>query len=280
MDRLLSGAGSTIQVLTYDTNGALADVDGVNAPSVVVRDSAGTSVLTPTGVRDSAGTYHAVIPVTQTILDLYTVTWTWPSAAIRTTQYEVVGSFLFSDAQLRAFDAELVAGTYTPAKVRDVRETVEDRFSRACQVSFTRRGFRELFDGNGTCSLFLRQRMAQSLVSVKVSGTSIAVGSFTLYPYGKLEYTNCAGSFTWGTRNVEVLYEGGFAAVPSDIADAAMRYARYLLVPGANKNDERITGISTDVGFARFSMPGKNAPTGIPDVDVVLGRYDFSGNIG
>lgn len=280
MDRLLAGAGGTLSLLTYDTSGALADVDGANAPTVTIRDSAlpaGTLISTIGGGRSSAGTYTCVVPVTYATLDTFTATWTWPSAAFRQTQFEVVGSFLFSDAQLRAFDPELIAATYPAARVRDVREIVEDRFARACGVSFTRRGRREYLSGDGTSSLILDERMMQSLVSVKDAGSAIAATSFTLQPHGIIEYTGGLGSFGWGTRNIEVLYEHGFATPPSDVVDAGMRYARYILVPGANKNDERVTTIQYDTGFARLSVPGRDGFTGLPDVDAVLNRYNFRG---
>lgn len=271
MDKLLSGAGGTITVSTYDSNGAVADVDATNAPTLTIRDSAGLTVLTPAGTRTGAGAYSAVIPVTLTILDTYLVTWTWPNAATRLTAFEVVGSFLYSLAEFRAFDPELAnATTYPPARVRDIRETVEERFAQTANVSFTRRGRRESRDGDGSELLVLYERQVLRIVSLSVAGTITT--AFEAYPDGRVVLTS--GVFTSGLGNVDVLYEHGYDPPPAPVVEAAKRYGRELIVKGAFDDMARASEIQTELGVMRITH-ADSAGLGIPEIDSVLARYGY-----
>ena len=75
MDRLLRDAAGQIDLLTYDSTGALADVDTTNAPTIVVLDSAGVATAAFTPSRTSTGTYKATLPANFEVLDTYQATW-------------------------------------------------------------------------------------------------------------------------------------------------------------------------------------------------------------
>lgn len=278
MDRLLAGAGGTLSLLAYDAAGALADVDGTNAPSSVsVQGSGGTEVLTPAGSRSSAGTYATTIPVSLTTLDLYTVLWTWPSAATRTTQFEVAGSFLFSDAELRAWDPDLTTAAYSAEKVRDARETAEDRFASVARWSFTRRGRREWLDGDGTEELFVAERKLASVTSVAIDGVALSapeLAELEVYENGKIVRPS---GWTEGRRNVEILYAFGDLTPPAPVRDAGLRYARHLLAHGPFDDLDRATGLQTEAGFLRISQAAPGGKVGIPDIDAVLADYGRRG---
>lgn len=273
MDRILAGSAGTIDLLNYDASGALADAGGGNG-SAAVTDSAGVAIAgSPfTATRVSVGLYRIQMAPGLTTLDTYDVAWTMPDTTTRASRFEVVGSFLFTIAALRAFDAELAnATTYPAAAIRDVRETVEQRFARACGVSFTLRGRREVLDGTGTTSLWLGERLVNRAVACAIDGASVDVSGFAVYERGQVV---SSGGFSAGTRNVSILYEHGHNPPPLPIVDAGLRYARELIVKGAFDDLARATGIQTDVGFMRITQAGKEHPTGIPDIDVVLAAYN------
>jgi hypothetical protein len=269
VDRILAGTAGTVEVLNYDSDGPPANA-GVGDGSAAVTDSAGVAIAgSPfTATNVSTGLYRFQLPAALTTLDTYSVAWTMPDATTRASEFELVGSFIFTIASLRAFDTALAnASTYPAAAIRDARELVEDRFERAAGVSFTLRGRREVIDGSGRSTLWLDERLISRLVHVKVSGT-VQTG-VTFDEHGKL-----TGSFPAGVRNVEVLYEHGHMPTPAPIHDAAKRYAREMLVKGAFDDLSRATGIQTELGFYRITQAGKERPTGIPDVDAVLAAYD------
>lgn len=271
MDRLLGGAGGTLDIFNYDANGALADA-GAGDGSAQVRNSAAVLVGTFPASNIDTGQYRIALPASLTALDVYDVVWTMPDTTTRETRFELVGSFAFTIASLRAFDAELADAVAYPAQaIRDVREQVEDRFAQAAKLSFTRRGRRETLDGTGREFLYVSEHRVNGVASAAIDDEAVDLANVVAYSRGKIVLST--GVWTWGLRNVDILYEHGYDTTPAPISDAARRYARYLIVEGVNKNDERITGISTDVGFQRFSLADKDHPTGIPDVDAVLADY-------
>jgi hypothetical protein len=279
MDKLLKGAGGTLSLLTYDSTGALGDVNGTNAPDLVtVVDSSGTTVTTPTGVRNSTGNYSAPIPVTYTTLDTFGVTWHWANNVSRTSGFEVVGGVLFSVAEFRAFDPALASGTTYPyQRVVDIRETVEERFSSCAGVSFTRRGQRDYLDGNGMSSILASWPRIARVVSVKIDGIAQTASDFKGYDTGRLEHT--AGVFSSGFQNIEVLYEHGYDPPPFPIVEAAKRYGRELIVKGAFDDMSSATSIQTELGLMRISQPSEGK-VGIPEVDAVLADYGHSALVG
>ena len=58
------------------------------------------------------------------------------------------------------------------------------------------------------------------------------------------------------------------------VAQAAMLLAREYLVRSVLSS--RATVESTDVGFFRVSVAGRDRPTGIPEVDAVIERFGRS----
>ena len=89
MDRLLRDAAGQIDLLTYDSTGALADVDTTNAPTIVVLDSAGVATAAFTPSRTSTGTYKATLPANFEVLDTYQATWNFANGQTRRTAFEL-----------------------------------------------------------------------------------------------------------------------------------------------------------------------------------------------
>jgi hypothetical protein len=276
MDKLLRDAGGgSLDLLTYDANGELADVDGTNAPNVAVTDSAGSSVAGFTPSRVTTGTYRATAPGNLETLDTFDIVWSWANGQTRRTQFELVGRHLFTVAALRAFDAPLANETkYPDAVVRTVRDEVTERFEEVAEVSFIARGARDVISGDGSATLLLEHPEARSVVSVTVDGIALEAGSLAnlrLDPSGVLVWDG--GSFTAGIRNVSVLYEHGFATPPLPVVRAAMKYARYLLLNSVLDQNERATAVFTEASGYRLTIAGRDGPTGLPEVDAVLQQF-------
>jgi hypothetical protein len=274
VDQILRDAGGEITLINYDATGAAADVNGTEAPTIAVVDSAGVSVSGFTPSRTGTGSYKATLPANLETLDIYDVMWSWTNDQSRRSQVEVVGGFLFTVAELRSWDPVLADATkYPSTTIKDHRAAVTERFESIAGLSFVRRGARAMLDGRGSGSLVLPHVEVSTARSIKVDGTALSGGDLAnvkVYPHGQLVWDG--GTFAKGLRNVEVLYEHGLASVPRSIARAAMRYARYLLAPSPFES-ERATAVFTEAGGYRLTIAGRDGETGLPEVDAVLADY-------
>lgn len=273
MDRLLRDAGGQLDLNTYDSAGALADVDGTNAPTIAVVDSGGTATVAFTPSRVSQGVYKALLPANFETLDVYRATWTWPNGQSRRSEFELVGGFLFTVAELQAFDTNITA---TAAKILEAREIVEDTFEgeMVTNRAFRPRGRREFLDGTDSDTLLVQGLDTYSVVSAKVGGVAYSAGDLAdmkVFPHGAIQ-REFNGTWLGGVRNIEILYEYGFRVTPGDVTRAALRYAAYLLTKSAF-DLERATAQFNDQGGYRMTIAGRDGPTGLPNVDAVLARY-------
>jgi hypothetical protein len=272
VDRALRGPGATIELRVYDAGGNLVDAGGGNGTAAVV-NSAGLSIAgSPfTATRTALGTYQVAIPATLTTLDVYSVTWNLPDTTTRATEFELVGSFLFTQAELRGLDPVLTDETAFPdAAVVDARENAERRFERVAEVSFTLRGAREAIDGSGRTSIVSSYHELRRLVSATVDGVAITASDVVVFPFGELYR---AAGWTEGRRNVVALLEHGYTTVPEPIRRAGLLYARSVLLRSALEQSDRATAVFTDIGGYRLTLAGRDGPTGLPEVDAVLAQF-------
>lgn len=272
MDRILRGPGATIELRIYDAGGNLTNAGGGNGTADVV-DSAGAAIAgSPfTATNSGTGIYQVSIPATLTTLDVYSVTWNLPDTTERETQFELVGSFLFTQADLRGLDMVLADETAFPdAAIVDARENTEQRFESVADVSFTLRGAREAIDGSGRSSIVSRYHELRRLVSATVNGTAITAGDVVVFPFGEL-YREAGWSE--GRRNVVALLEHGYATVPEPVRRAGLLYARSVLLRSALEQSDRATAVFTDIGGYRLTLAGRDGPTGLPEVDAVLSQF-------
>ena len=87
--------------------------------------------------------------------------------------------------------------------------------------------------------------------------------------------------WTAGVGNVAVLYEHGRRSPEAPVKRAGIRLAKSVLLPSPLTADERATAVFTDIGGYRLTLPGRDGPTGLPDVDAVLDQFGrLSGRIG
>jgi hypothetical protein len=272
MDRILRGPGATIELAVYNSAGDLVDAGAGNG-TAVVKDSAAVAIAGSPFVatHGTTGLYTVAIPAALAVLDTYTVTWTLPDATTRTTEFELVGSFLFTQAELRGLDKVLEDESEFPdAKIVDARENTERRFEEAAEVSFTLRGARLLVDGRGTSKLLTGRQELRRLVALKLNGVTMSMSDVKVYEHGTLYLE---AGWPCGNRNLEALVEHGFATVPEPVRRVALLYARSVLLRSALEQSDRATAVFTDIGGYRLTLAGRDGPTGLPEVDAVLEQF-------
>jgi len=275
MDKILRGPGAIVEIRVYDGAGDLVDAGAGNG-TATVSDSAGDPVAgSPfTATNVAVGVYEVAIPAALDVLDTYTVEWTFPDTTSRTTTFELVGTFLFTQAELRALDPVLADETAFPdAVIVNARENAEQRFEEAAEVSFTLRGAREWIDGKGRDRVFSRHAELRRLIAAKLGGTALTVGELAeieVYPTGELRRS---AGWPAGSRNVEILVEHGYETVPEPVRRAGLLYARSVLLRSALEQSDRATAVFTDIGGYRLTLAGRDGPTGLPEVDAVLASF-------
>ena len=253
----------------------------VGTVTIGVVDGDGTEIVAAgTAVTDNAdGTYQYAVPV-QTAPKELVVTWT--SGTQNQVDYlEIIGGWLFTEAELRAFySSDLTsATTYPDAQLAEARDRIASEFEDICGVSFVRRWRRETHPGDGSAILNV-DRPYISSVTVATVGSVDVSGSVTVAPVLPYLYRT---SSTWSAAtqaspfNVTVSYVHGHQSVPSDVKRAAMILARQQLVKDVTGQGVPETASSWNDSTGQYVSFSPNDQTsrwyGIPAVDTVLRRY-------
>lgn len=231
--------------------------------SVFATDAATTKPPATTGLYR-----YTLAP--QATLELFTLQWegTFGGVVQRiTTQVEVVSGYVVSLADLKA---ESGMGTKTDAQLAETRQWFEDLAESYCGVAFVPRYARELLDGDGTFELELAHPYPRSVLSCKIGGVAqTGTATWDLYEEGMI--VRDTGSFAVGRRNVEIIYEHGFDAAPSDIREAALVAVRSNVLGGSAGGGipVGVTQLITDAGTMTFGR--RTFPFGIAEVDTALG---------
>jgi hypothetical protein len=268
VQRVLRDTQSQPEVTFYvGTTSTAADgavtVDILRGDGTIFATDAATSHI------GSAGQYRYTL-APQANLELFTLQWegTFGGVVQRiTSQVEVVGGYVVSLADLAA---ESGMGSKTPAELAEARQWFEDRAESYCGVAFVPRYAREVLDGPGSARLDLRHPRPRSIISAKFDGVVQTTTTWDLYEAGYI--VNYGGSFPWGFRNVELIYEHGYDQAPSDIRDAALTAIRSNVLGGGSAGGgipAGVTQLATDAGVMTFGR--RTFPFGIPEVDAVLG---------
>jgi hypothetical protein len=279
VDRLLRDTAGGLRLELRDKTGALVNADSL--PTVTVYDSAGVAVAAGVGgvSNISTGLYElAVLPALTATMDIYEIRWaaTISGAAMTfRTYFDVVGGFIVSEGDVRAFDPDLtVANGYTSEKVASAREWAEERFERLCRRAFRPRGRREILSGSGLDVLTVDALDVYRVVAGSINAGSGAValsgGEITdlLYEGSGVLRRRSLGVWSFGYQNVSLLYEYGSSYPPEEARDAVLRLLRSRLVRSAVP--ERALSLSTNEGTYRISTAGRDGPTGLPEVDAAI----------
>jgi hypothetical protein len=236
----------------------------------------GTVLVSPGAATSGTATAPRTYNLTTThtaLLDRLTVTWTSTLKGTLTSYVEVVGGFLFGINELAA----RVTG-FTTAQIVEMRTTVEQEFEKACGCAFVPRYTLQTLDGNGGRSILLRP-LVTAIRSATVDGTVFTAADLTALSIGTTGSVYSA-SRTWscGTGNVLVGYEHGFSDTPAGVRQAALILAKTWLTGQRSPIDDRaITFATTEGGSYSLAVPGRNGSHfGVPEVDVVVDRYDLN----
>lgn len=288
MDRILRSTQAPIQLQIRDKDGA--PIDATGTVSATVKNSAGITVHGPVNAShvgaSGSGLYEITVSPTVTEpLDQFEVTWnaTVGGAGVTlVTHFETVGGFLFTIAELRSFDTALANETKYPTDaVVAARTEAEERLEQLCGVAFVPRGRRETLDGTGPGALMLGSLMPIRVVSASIDGialTSAQLSDLRIYDHGQV-FRDSGELWTRGFRNVSIYYEHGFKTPPESIRRAAMMLARKILVPSPLPV-EGVLSYTTAEGVFRVSVPGRDGPTGIPEVDAIIAQFGGKVSVG
>lgn len=273
-DHVLRGTSTTLRQ-TFSAGAADGNVtveilrgDGVQ----VVAPTVATPV-TPNPPTVPAGTYDYVMAV-QSEVELLTVIWrgSWGGVAQELrSQVMVVGAFLFTIAQMRAYDNGALSDTtkYPDSMIRETRAGIAEFFEDVCDQSFIPRYGASTISGEGTPYVVLTDYPLVKLLRSKVDGSSASISGVSISDHGKVYRP---AGWPQGYRNLLVEYEYGMQAVPYRIHQAALVLARYELV--SRDISDRAISLSNELGAVRLSVPGRDYPTGLPFVDATLNRYE------
>lgn len=150
--RVLVGQGALLTFTAYE-DGTEEDLGTI---TIGIVDANGAEVVASgTAVVDNSdGTYEYTL-AKQTSVKLLIATWSVSGGADFTTYIEVVGSELFNETQLRAFDNDAIPSTITDADIAATHDRVADYLENATGRSWIRRYNRAKLCGNGGRSVYL-----------------------------------------------------------------------------------------------------------------------------
>lgn len=217
------------------------------------------------------GKYTFTLPA-QTDLDVLTINWSGVLGGVTqtiSTEVEIVDSFYASLTEIRGLDSLSDTTKYTAAEVIEARQQAEGLFERFCGRRFVPRYARDILDGTGTDTIWLRHGDVQRIISVTEDGTTLDTSGWKITSDGRV--WRSSGTFSTATpANIVVTYEAGCKYVPADIKRAFGIYVRYLLLEGNTRLPDRTLAYNADGVYVQMAQAGFNRPTGLPEVDSVL----------
>lgn len=275
--------------ISWEPQGTATDVGTV---VVTVTRGDGTTLVTDAATTNNAdGTYdYTLTPANNSQVDRLRFDWKRSSNnEIVTTYEDIVGGFLFTESEARAFDDQVLAdaATYTDQDIIEARDRATTIFEDYCHRSFVPRFGRvkaatprytprELalqesirLEGGAGYWHDLIEVLSATDAAGSVTTSNIVVGAQTLYRTDNAWSGNVGGGNPWP---VVVNYSYGLSRPPADIRHAALILARYELVV-KDVSDRMISFADPNVGTVRLSTPGRDYPTGIPVVDEILNRH-------
>lgn len=286
MQRIRQSAPATLSVVLVDQYGSPTAAEG--DVTVAVTTSDGTELVASTTATVGADTGVYTVPLTgaqTSTLDILEATWHDVDADTDwVTKHRIVGGFLFTIDEARAFD-DVLADTvkYPAATLAAKRDEVEDEVEWICDRAFVPSFDRVTCDGTGTDRLTVGKHDIRRIRAVTVystlGGTGTALSATELASIAKVGGGDIrrtdGGIFTWGTENVVVEVEYGLDGPDDMLAAAAKTRLRSRLFMSKSQIPER-TRSWTDPNGNSYTFTGPDAyRTGIDSVDAVYMRFSL-----
>ncbi len=279
---ILVNTGPTTITKTWYVDGTATDVGTV---TIGIVDADGNVIVAPaTAVTTDGGdgTYAYSLAV-QTAPKILTITWTEGTQS-QTDVLEVVGGWLFTEAELRAYySSDLTsAATYPDSDIAAARERITAEFEQICGVSFVPRYKRQTMSGDGSHVLWIDRPYTSEVLSATIGTTSQTVSNLALddmLPIVRHKTSTWTAATNSDPYNVTISYVHGHAAPPGDIKRAAMILARNQLVKDVTGAGVPENASSWNDGTGQYVSFAANDQTGrwygIPAVDTALRRYSM-----
>lgn len=281
--RFLRGTAATLTIQVYE-DGVAVTPDGTPAVKVTIVTGDGVTLVDnqDATLAGSLATYD-LTPTQTADVNTLTATWTIETAdgepvETFTTEHEIIGDFLFTIADARAWEGGELAdsASYPDAAIRSYRDGIQDAFEQITKHAWGLRFRREIHDGDGSDELLTKADDVQTVRAAATrSGstwtalTADQLADVLVYPYGAL--VRESSSWPAGRRNVRVDLEIG-RSIPLQLRTAALRILRHWMTT-TDIPDRAIMEVSEN-GTYQLAVAGRqNAWFGIPDVDSVLARY-------
>lgn len=262
MQLVLRGADSKIRATFTDEDGSAS---APTSPIVTVtRDSDGEEIVTAgtcTDEGDGVVSYTLDGDDIPTV-DLLTATWAASDAAAGDSVVGVVGGFLCSLEDVEA----TVGGSPTVPELRQLREEIEERLERICNVAFRPSYARETITGTGRSRIVLDNNRPLAVISATLNGVDIA-DELSFSRHGLLART--AGLPCGSTLNIA--YSHGWPLAPSPVRRAALR----LAADASSGDGGLISRFREDDQEFWLSVADGNRSTGIPEVDRVVRDFGY-----
>jgi hypothetical protein len=239
--RAIVGQATTLNLITY-SSGTQTDIGDV---TIGIVDANGDEVVAAaTAVTDGADGTYSYSLAAQTDPNLLIVTWTETGGPVLTGYVEVVGSELFHESQLRAFDdaALTAASEYPDNTIRQMQIRVAEFLERETARSWIRRYCRAVVPGSGSNYLDVTQGIARTSTGLPLErpgrnrdiirllsatgGTSDAtIGEGVIHRDASWSKATATSPY-----NITVEYEYGLAYPVDEVDRIAMMIARHWLV--------------------------------------------------
>ena len=303
MSQLLAGTGPYTLIRHWEVDGTDTDVGDV---TIGVVDGNGDEIVAAsTATTNNADGTYTYSLADQANPDQLKITWTRAdTSADLVDRVELVGNWLFTEAQARPFRAKadaasalipLASATEYPDDVianarLDILDDLEQWTGRSwvpryCRVELAGRGspILPLSGIARTSDGFPLNRSGRStdiaqLLTLTVGGTSQTVSNYVLDPIGN-NLISKGGAFPSATRsdpfNVVVEYVYGMPTIVDGVDRIALKLLVDRLVPSAFP--DRALSVDTDFGTTRFVQPGgpQDNKSRVPEVNSWVRDHNY-----
>lgn len=182
------------------------------------------------------------------------INWYQGEDLLFTTFLVVVTRHYFDIGQLKAMDEMDDFSHKTEEEFWAARQSATEIFERNARRSFVQQmGTTETFEGG---FVWLNHNDVHEVVT---PGWELVSDCQARGPEGR----------------ATIRYRYGLSEVPERVSEAVLALAAYYLRPSATP--DRATGESTDAGFIRYTLAGKDGATGLPEVDAVIEQFGRAG---